>query len=536
MEAFGAAASCLALIKAIKTLREYGFRLKNAHKDWGRYIFALDSLVHIQTDVEKISKGIGLKAESSKLVSACTETLMKATTDAEGMIETFRAAEHRHKKAKLWLRLGVRHRMRFVIESGQIKDQFEAVEQAKSTLNLALVITTLRQGDSRATDIATAVHNLENTFKPTMEKLTASFSAQSQEFDRYRAELKKEMENMSRPIINYYGGRSKTILNAEMAPSVGYGRKRRKRRKARRRCKERKSSSRHRAFSISSNGLKTPHTKKNSPTSTKTSFKRDSRSPSRHGMKPPRSFPALDPEADTGYQKNKKESREDVIEAFDEVNTHQVDSSEVSSRVETPIGQTGDSDNTQSPVFKLPHMSMNTQGSSIESNISWSTDGKEGRTHTAALPNSGTQTLSSFNTSDSDFETTNYGWVTDHYMESYTEVFDTDTTTETDISDTAAHNFNNIELSCTALLSLKDSPYAILPDSADVGKCGVDNSGHLQFCVSPSRLRRIGVPETLIAIPLAYVVPIGMVGSLDKKEESLFSNNVLEVLQVASTL
>ncbi|KAH7128046.1 hypothetical protein B0J13DRAFT_627761 [Dactylonectria estremocensis] len=149
MDVLGAAASCLALVQAIKKLGEYGSRLKNAPKEWDRYIFGLDGLVHIYTDVERMSKNVVLNGESLGLVSTCVENLTKLTDDAEDMIKTFRATEDGHKKAKTWLRLGFKRRLHFVIDTQQIKDQFEAVEHAKSSFNLALVITILCQRDDR---------------------------------------------------------------------------------------------------------------------------------------------------------------------------------------------------------------------------------------------------------------------------------------------------------------------------------------------------------------------------------------------------
>ncbi|KAM5347665.1 hypothetical protein ACJ41O_007489 [Fusarium nematophilum] len=53
---------------------------------------------------------------------------------------------------------------------------------------------------------------------------------------------------------------------------------------------------------------------------------------------------------------------------------------------------------------------------------------------------------------------------------------------------------------------------------------------------APSWFWRVGVPATLITIPLAYISLIIMVVYLRNKTQSPFGDNVMEVLQVASTL
>ncbi|RSM07173.1 hypothetical protein CDV31_008725 [Fusarium ambrosium] len=53
---------------------------------------------------------------------------------------------------------------------------------------------------------------------------------------------------------------------------------------------------------------------------------------------------------------------------------------------------------------------------------------------------------------------------------------------------------------------------------------------------APSWLGRVGVSILLIAIPVAYIALVAMVAYLNNKEQSSFGDDVLEALQVASTL
>ncbi|RSL54683.1 hypothetical protein CEP54_009759 [Fusarium duplospermum] len=53
---------------------------------------------------------------------------------------------------------------------------------------------------------------------------------------------------------------------------------------------------------------------------------------------------------------------------------------------------------------------------------------------------------------------------------------------------------------------------------------------------APSWFWRVGISMLLIAIPVAYIVLVVMVAYLNNKEQSSFGDDVLEVLQVASTL
>ncbi|RSL96385.1 hypothetical protein CEP52_011513 [Fusarium oligoseptatum] len=53
---------------------------------------------------------------------------------------------------------------------------------------------------------------------------------------------------------------------------------------------------------------------------------------------------------------------------------------------------------------------------------------------------------------------------------------------------------------------------------------------------APSWLGRVGLSILLIPIPVAYIVLVAIVGHLNNKEQSSFGDDVLEALQVASTL
>ncbi|KAJ4244761.1 hypothetical protein NW762_014338 [Fusarium torreyae] len=53
---------------------------------------------------------------------------------------------------------------------------------------------------------------------------------------------------------------------------------------------------------------------------------------------------------------------------------------------------------------------------------------------------------------------------------------------------------------------------------------------------SPSWPWRVGMPAALLAVPVAYLVILGIVAYLHGKQQSTFGDNTLEVLQLASTL
>lgn len=65
------------------------------------------------------------------------------------MLQKFDQEEADYKQGRRWLKLRrFGRRLRFVIDAEKIKEHFQSVEYAKSSLSLVLAITVLRQNDA----------------------------------------------------------------------------------------------------------------------------------------------------------------------------------------------------------------------------------------------------------------------------------------------------------------------------------------------------------------------------------------------------
>ncbi|KAH6976343.1 hypothetical protein BKA56DRAFT_688027 [Ilyonectria sp. MPI-CAGE-AT-0026] len=246
MDIFSCAASCFALLEVVKKLKEYASKIKNAQKEWQSYIFALDSLVHIQTEVDKLSKesllgdDLIVEVRQQSLVSVCHSHLRSITEDAESMLQKFDQEEADYKQGRRWLKLRrFGRRLRFVIDAEKIQDHFQSVERAKSSLNLAIAIAMLRRNHAGHSESKGAVRDLGKSLQPAINGLITSFSAHSEDFKEFREKMRKSMRKMERPIVNHYVRHTAPDLGVERSRTPNSGHSNRKRRKRRKRATRR---------------------------------------------------------------------------------------------------------------------------------------------------------------------------------------------------------------------------------------------------------------------------------------------------------
>lgn len=82
-------------------------------------------------------------------MAVCKSNLDKLTKDAEGILQALQKDGHDPQRSNGWLRLGNRRRRDlFPIDGEKIRNLFQAVEYAKSSLHVAFVVTVLSRTDS----------------------------------------------------------------------------------------------------------------------------------------------------------------------------------------------------------------------------------------------------------------------------------------------------------------------------------------------------------------------------------------------------
>ncbi|KAL6413528.1 hypothetical protein AUP68_03043 [Ilyonectria robusta] len=195
MSPSGAVVDCEDLINVLDNLVRYEFKIKNAKDDWKRYIDALHNIIHIQTIVNDICKHrsgqndaiiIEVDGKRRELVAVCKSNLDKLTKDAGGILQTLQKDGHDLQRSNGWLRLGNRRRRDlFPIDAEKIRNLFQAVEYAKSSLHVAFVVTVLSRTDSGHTKTQRAIQSLrEEEVQPVLNKLKECISTQSKKVDQ----------------------------------------------------------------------------------------------------------------------------------------------------------------------------------------------------------------------------------------------------------------------------------------------------------------------------------------------------------------